>query len=123
MIILFQNMNMQCIWICKRFESNGGEVTFIKPINGVINPDDVKNAIKNNTKLVAIMFVNNEIGALNPVKEIGKAIKNKNTDIKFFVDGVQSIGKVKVDIDDISCDGFVISAHKFHGLKGNGIYI
>lgn len=103
------------------FENSGGDVTCIKPKNGTIDPDDVKNAIKDNTALVAIMFVNNEIGALNPVKDIAKVVKNTNPKAKFFVDGVQSIGKTCVDIDDIGCDAFVISAHKFHGMKGSGI--
>ncbi len=105
----------------RNFENEGGEVTYIKSENGAINPEPVINEIKDNTKLVAVMFVNNEIGAINPIKEICKQVKTKNSKIKFFVDGVQAVGKLKVDIDDLGCDAFVISPHKFHGLKGTGI--
>ena len=105
----------------RNFENEGGEVTYIKSENGTINPESVINEIKDNTKLVAVMFVNNEIGAINPIKEICKQVKMKNSKIKLFVDGVQAVGKLKVDIDDLSCDAFVISPHKFHGLKGTGI--
>ncbi|MCI5675233.1 MAG: cysteine desulfurase [Ezakiella sp.] len=105
----------------RRFEEMGGHVSYIKPIDGTIRAIDVVDAIKPNTRMVAIMYVNNEIGAINPVKEIAKAVKMKNRDILFFVDGVQAVGKIKVDIDDINCNGFAVSAHKFHGMKGTGL--
>ncbi len=105
----------------KLFENEGGEVTYLKAKNGIIDPEDVRSSIKDNTKLVANMFVNNEIGAINPVQEISRLIKNINPNIKFFVDGVQAVGKTPVDLNELNCDGFTLSAHKFHGLKGTGL--
>lgn len=105
----------------KYFEENGGEVTYIKPIDGIVTSDMIISNLKDNTKLVAIMCVNNEVGALNDVVSIAKAVKEKNPNIKVFSDCVQAIGKVKIDLSNSSLNGISISPHKFHGLKGTGL--
>lgn len=105
----------------KYFEAHGGEVTYIKPIDGIITSDMVVSELKPNTKLVAIMCVNNEVGALNDVFNIAKNVKEKNPDVKVFSDCVQAVGKVKIDLSNSCLNGISISPHKFHGLKGTGL--
>ena len=102
-------------------EKFGYEVTYLMPSqNGVINPEDVKKALKDNTILVTIMFVNNEIGAINDIKTIKEIVK-KHSGTYFHVDVTQGMGKVDIDFKDIDMASF--SAHKIHGLKGSGVLI
>lgn len=103
------------------FEDNGGEVTYLEPINGIITPEMVLDRVRDNTSLVAIMAVNNEVGALNDIVGISKAVKEKHPHIKVFSDCVQAIGKTPINLKDSSLNGIAISPHKFHGLKGTGI--
>lgn len=105
----------------KYFEEHGGEVTYIKPIDGIITDEMVINEVKANTKLVAIMCVNNEVGALNDVSRIAKSVKDKFPNVKVFSDCVQAVGKVKIDLANSGLNGIPISPHKFHGLKGTGL--
>lgn len=104
---------------CRYLESDGYEVTYL-PVdeNGLISPDDVLNAIRPNTILITIMFANNEIGTILPIKEIGEIAKSKN--ILFHTDAVQAIGNVPIDIDDLNIDLLSLSAHKLYGPKGAG---
>ena len=105
---------------CKHLaETKRCEVTFI-PVNGrgLIDPDDVKRAIRPNTKLITIMFANNETGVLQPVAEIGKIAAE--TDIYFHTDAVQAVGKVPIDVNESFCDSLTISGHKFHAPQGVG---
>lgn len=88
--------------------------------HGVIRLDDLKFAMRNSTILVSIMAVNNEIGSINPIKEIAEIVHNYPKAI-LHVDTTQSIGKVDLDYDTI--DSFVVSSHKIHGLKGSGCLI
>ena len=105
--------------LAKHLEQNGVEVTFIKPLkNGSISAEQVKSEIKSNTKLISIMYVNNELGTINPISEIGDiALENK---ILFHSDTVQFIGKEKLDLSKINIDFATICAHKFYGPKGVG---
>ena len=105
--------------LAKHLEQNGVEVSFIKPLkNGSISPEQVKSKIKSNTKLISIMYVNNELGTINPISEIGDiALENK---ILFHSDTVQFIGKEKLDLSSINIDFATICAHKFYGPKGVG---
>lgn len=100
-------------------EKEGFEVTYL-PVDGKgnLNLDDLRAAIKENTGLISTMMVNNEIGNINPVEEIGKIAKEHN--ILFHVDAVQAVGKIPVDVKKIGCDFLTVSAHKFYGLKGVG---
>ncbi len=108
---------------CKFLESQGVRVTYL-PVNseGVIEIEDLKNAIDDKTALVSIMWANNETGMIFPVKKIAEICKENG--VLFHSDGVQAIGKIKVDVQKIGVDFLSFSAHKFHGPKGvGGLYI
>ncbi|WAA10140.1 cysteine desulfurase family protein [Fervidibacillus albus] len=102
-------------------KQRGFDVTYL-PVdkNGRIRLDDLKKAIRDDTILVSIMHVNNEIGVLQPIEEIGKLLKNYPK-IFFHVDAVQGVGKVPLDFHRSNIDLATISAHKFHGVKGTGV--
>ncbi len=85
---------------------------------GMVNPDDVRKAITDKTILISVMFANNEIGTINPIKEIGKIAKEKG--ILFHCDATQGVGKVPVDVQACGIDLMSFSAHKIYGPKGIG---
>ena len=104
---------------CKALEKDGFEVTYLDPdADGVISADSVRNAIKDTTILVSIMFANNEIGTIQPIEEIGKVTRFKG--VYFHTDAVQAVGNVKIDVEKMSIDALSMSAHKFYGPKGIG---
>lgn len=108
---------------CKFLESLGVKVTYL-PVNtdGVINVEDLKNAITDTTALVSIMWANNETGMIFPIEEIGAICKERG--ILFHTDAVQAVGKIPVDVKKANVDFLSFSAHKFHGPKGiGGLYI
>ncbi|MFO3716052.1 cysteine desulfurase family protein [Anaerococcus cruorum] len=86
--------------------------------NGQISLEDLKNKINDQTKLVAIMFVNNETGSIEPVKEVGEYLSDK--EIWFHIDAVQAYGHVDIDVEELKCDSLAISGHKIGGLNGFG---
>ena len=86
--------------------------------NGIVKPEDVANAITDETCLVTIMTANNEIGTIQPIAEIGKICKEKG--VLFHTDAVQAVGHIPVNVKDMNCDMLAVSAHKFHGPKGVG---
>jgi cysteine desulfurase len=100
-------------------ESQDVEVTYLD-VNqdGIVQAQTIKDAITDKTALVSIMWANNETGAINPIKEIVQICHEK--DVLFHTDGVQAIGKIKVDVQDVEVDFMSFSAHKFHGPKGIG---
>lgn len=106
----------------KFLENEGFEVTFL-PVNkdGHLEPDTLKAALKQDTILVSVMYVNNEIGAIEPIAELGKVIKDFNPEIIFHVDAVQAFGKVKIAPYREKIDLLSISSHKIHGPKGVGV--
>ncbi len=104
---------------CKALEKEGFEVTYLDVYeNGIVKPEDVKNAIKDTTALVTIMYANNEIGTIQPIKEIG-AICRENKVI-FHTDAVQAVGNVEINVEDQNIDMLSLTGHKFHGPKGCG---
>jgi cysteine desulfurase len=103
----------------KRLEQMGCEVTSI-PVDGcgVVDPDDVRKALRPTTKLITIMMANNETGVVQPVEEIGRIAKQ--ADVFFHTDAVQAAGKVAIDVGKIMCDALSISGHKLHAPQGTG---
>jgi cysteine desulfurase len=101
-----------------------GFETTILPVDhyGMVNVEDVKNAITDRTTLITIMHANNEVGTIMPAAEIGKLASERG--IIFHIDAVQGFGKIPVDVNDLNCDLLTISAHKIYGPKGIGaLYI
>jgi cysteine desulfurase len=104
---------------CKHIEKEGGEVTYLKvKDNGLIDLAELEAAIKPNTILIAIMYANNEIGTIMPMKEISAIAKKKG--ILVFSDGVQAVGKIPVDVKKDGIDLMAFTAHKMYGPKGVG---
>ncbi|MCL5044448.1 MAG: cysteine desulfurase, partial [Deltaproteobacteria bacterium] len=109
---------------CRALERLGkAEVTYL-PVDkyGMVDPDDVRQAITDRTVLITIMYANNEIGTIHPVAEIGKIAKDKG--ILFHCDAVQAVGKIGVDVERDGIDLLSLTAHKIYGPKGMGaLYI
>ncbi len=105
---------------CQYLEKNGFEVTYLDvDSEGFINLDDLKNAITDKTILVSIMFANNEIGTIQPVKEIGEICKEKK--VFFHTDAVQAVGNVPIDVKEMNIDMLSLAGHKIYGPKGIGV--
>lgn len=105
---------------CRTLEKQGFEVTYLNvDKEGLINLEELKEAITDKTILISVMFANNEIGTIEPIEQIGKIAKEYN--ILFHTDSVQAIGNVKIDVNKMNIDMLSMSAHKFYGPKGIGV--
>ena len=104
---------------CKTLEKQGIKITYLNvDKDGFISLKELENNIRDNTILVSIMFANNEIGTIQPIKQIGEICKKHN--VIFHTDCVQAIGNLKIDVQDMNIDLLSMSAHKFYGPKGIG---
>ena len=104
---------------CKHLEAEGADVTYL-PVDGrgLVDPADVRRALRSTTKLITVMMANNETGVLQPVEEIGKIAAE--ADVYFHTDAVQAAGKVPLGVASIGCDLLSISGHKIHAPQGVG---
>ncbi|MFD3258471.1 cysteine desulfurase family protein [Paenibacillus lentus] len=107
---------------CRHLEKQGCKVAYVPAqADGTVRTEDVLSAIKEDTVLVSVMHVNNETGAVQPIAEIGQALKKLYPRVMFHVDGVQGFGKLPLSIRDSRIDLYSLSAHKFRGPKGIGL--
>lgn len=107
---------------CLQLQQNGWEITFVAPDStGMIDPERVAAAVRRDTVLVSVMHVNNEIGTIQPLMEIGRLIKSVNPRTLFHVDGVQGYGKLAVDLKGWKADLYSLSPHKIRGPRGAGL--
>ncbi len=105
---------------CQALEKEGFEVTYLDVYeNGIVHPDDVENAIREDTAIVSIMYANNEIGTIQPISEIGAICKKHN--VLFHTDAVQAAGFVRINVAEQNIDLLSMTAHKIHGPKGCGL--
>ncbi|WHZ06139.1 cysteine desulfurase family protein [Neobacillus sp. YX16] len=118
-IITTQIEHHAVLHACHRLEKMGIEVTYL-PVDetGIISLDDLKKALREDTILVSIMYGNNEVGSLQPIKEIGELLKSHQA--LFHTDAVQAYGIEEINVDDLNVDLLSVSAHKINGPKGTG---
>ncbi|MBP5155864.1 MAG: cysteine desulfurase [Clostridia bacterium] len=103
----------------KKLEKEGYDITLLGVgENGIVTPEQVKDAIRADTCLVTVMYANNEIGTIQPIKEIGAVCREAG--VLFHTDAVQAAGHLHIDVNEQNIDMLSISAHKFHGPKGTG---
>ena len=119
-IITVKTEHKAVLATCEYLETKGYEVTYLDvDENGLLNLEELANSITENTLLICVMYVNNEIGVIQPVKEIGRIARDKN--IAFLCDATQAVGKIVVDVEEDNIDMLCFSGHKLNGPKGIGV--
>jgi cysteine desulfurase len=119
-IITVKTEHKAVLATCEYLETKGYEVTYLDvDENGLLNLEELANSVSENTLLICVMYVNNEIGVIQPIKEIGYIARDKN--IAFFCDATQAVGKVDVDVEEDHIDMLCFSGHKLNGPKGVGV--
>lgn len=118
-IITVKTEHKAVLSTCEYLETKGIEVSYLNVDNkGLISLNDLENAIRSDTILICVMYVNNETGVIQPIREIGKIATENN--IAFFCDATQALGKIHVDVDRDYIQMLCLSGHKLHGPKGIG---
>ncbi|WP_053991918.1 cysteine desulfurase family protein [Mangrovimonas sp. TPBH4] len=118
-IITVKTEHKAVLATCEYLESKGYEVTYLNvDKNGLISLDQLRSSILDNTILIVVMYVNNEIGIIQPIREIG--LMAKEYEITFFCDATQAVGKVHIDVEKDNIDMLCLSGHKLNGPKGIG---
>ena len=119
-IITVKTEHKAVLATCEYLETKGTEVTYLEvDKNGLINIEELNNSITESTLLICVMYVNNEIGIIQPIKEIGHIARDKN--ITFLCDATQAVGKIDVDVERDNIDMLCFSGHKLNGPKGIGV--
>lgn len=119
-IITVKSEHKAVLETCEYLEKRGVIITYLDvDENGQISLDELKGFISSNTLLIAVMYVNNEVGVIQPIKEIGQIAKENS--IAFFCDATQAIGKLNIDVIEDNIDMLAFSGHKIYGPKGIGV--
>lgn len=119
-IITVKTEHKAVLSTCEYLETKGTEVTYLDiDRNGLISIEDLRDSVREDTILIVIMYVNNEIGVIQPIREIGEIARDNN--VVFFCDATQAVGKVKVDVEEDLIDMLCFSGHKLNGPKGIGV--
>lgn len=118
-VITLQTEHKCILDTCRNLEESGVEVTYL-PVdkNGLVDPKAIRKSIKENTVLVSVMAVNNEVGVIQPLKDIGRMCRERG--VLFHTDAAQAVGKIDIDVNDMNIDLLSISGHKIYGPKGIG---
>ena len=120
-IITVKTEHKAVLATCEYLESKGYEVTYLDvDKNGLISLEELTNSITNSTLLICVMYVNNEIGVIQPIQGIGKIARENN--ISFLCDATQAVGKIVVDVEEDNIDMLCFSGHKISGPKGVGVF-
>jgi len=118
-IITVQTEHKAVLDVCKHLEKLGGEISYLKPdYTGLISIEQIENAIRPDTFLISVMYANNEIGTIQPIKKIGELAQKNN--IIFHSDATQAVGKLEIDIQKDNIDLLSLSGHKLYAPKGVG---
>ncbi len=105
---------------CRKLAKDGYDISYVKVnSDGRVSLDDIKKEVREDTILISVMFANNEMGAIQPIEEIGTFCREEG--ILFHTDAVQAVGSIKIDVKKMNIDLLSLSAHKFHGPKGMGV--
>ena len=119
-IITLKSEHKCVLQSCKRLEEDGFEVIYLSPkSDGLVDLDELENALNEPTFLTSIMFVNNETGVIQPIKKIGELCRDYES--VFHTDAAQAAGKIDIDIEELNIDALSISGHKMYGPKGIGV--